>query len=110
MVGAAPLIAEGIGLFPELLAQVASPKQVIYFVASEGLARRTWMDRYENTPWLDGYSKPEQIIETFINLTLLNARYIQESAQRLGFTCFMSEVEGNVQDAFRVAESVLSLR
>ena len=56
MVGAAPLIAEGIGLFPELLAQVASPRQAIYFVAGEGLARRTWMDRYENTPWLDGYS------------------------------------------------------
>lgn len=109
---AAPLIAEGIGLFPELVERVSSPQQAIYFVADEGLARRTWTDRYENTPWLEGYSDPEQIIETFISLTLLNARYIEESARRSGFTCVVSSVDGDISDAFRVAEerfeSVLS--
>jgi 2-phosphoglycerate kinase len=99
-----PLIAEGIGLYPKLVEQVTSPQQVVYFIADEGLARKTWTDRYENTPWLEGYSEPEQIIEMFINLTVLNARYIQESTQRLGFTCVVSTVESNILDAFRVAE------
>lgn len=100
----APLIAEGIGLYPELVEQVSSPQQVVYFVADEGLARKTWTDRYENTPWLEGYSDPEQIIETFINLTLLDARYIQENARRLDFICIVSTVESNISDAFRTAE------
>ena len=104
MIDTPPLIAEGIGLFPELLAQVASPQRVIYFVASEGLARQTWTNRYKNTPWLEGYSEPEQVIEMFINLTLLNARYIQESAQRSGFKCVVSAVDGDISDAFQLAE------
>jgi hypothetical protein len=80
------------------------PQQAIYFVANEGLARKTWTDRYENMPWLNGYSEPEQIIETFINWTLLDARYIQESARQLHFVCVVSTVEGNISDAFQVAE------
>ena len=81
-----PLIAEGIGHYPKRLEQVTSPQQVVYFIADEGGARKTWIDRYENTPWLEGCSEPEQIIEMFINRTALHARYIQERTRRLGFT------------------------
>jgi 2-phosphoglycerate kinase len=98
------IVAEGVGLEPELITQVSSPEHALMFVADEELARKTWQDRYMHTPWLNGYSDPKQIVENFIQWTLLSAEHIQEMSRQFDITCLVSSVENPIPEMFRVVE------
>ena len=99
------IIVEGIGLYPELLGTVSPPEHAIMFVADDALARKIWEDRYRQTPWLDGYSNPQEIVENFIHWTRLSAEYIQDMANQAGITCCVSTLETRIPEVFHSIES-----
>lgn len=101
------ILVEGIGLYPELLRTVSPPEHVILLVADAALARKTWEDRYRQTPWLDGYTNPQEIVENFISWTRLCAEYFQDMVSQWGFTCFVSTLETQIPEVFHAIESHL---
>jgi 2-phosphoglycerate kinase len=99
------ILVEGIGLYPELLKLVSSPEHVVLLVAGEALARKTWEDRSRQTPWLDGYANPQEIIDNFIAWTCLSADYLQKMAAQTGMTCYTRTLDTHIPDVVQAIET-----
>jgi 2-phosphoglycerate kinase len=99
------VLVEGIGLYPELLAPVSSPEHVVLLVADESLARKTWEERYRQTPWLDGYANPQEIVNNFIAWTCLSADYFQKMAAQAGMACCTRTLDTHIPDVVQAIET-----
>lgn len=82
---APPVLAEGYGLVPDLVAPlIASPRQAIWLVSTEAFKRASYDRRGKGRH--AGTSDPQRARENHIGRDLLIAGYIQERAAALGLT------------------------
>jgi hypothetical protein len=82
---APPVIAEGYGFVPDLVAPlIASPRQAIWLVSTEAFKRQSYARRGKGQH--AGTSDPQRARENHIGRDLLIAGYITERAAALGLT------------------------
>ncbi len=90
--GAPPVVAEGYGFLPELVAPLlTSPRQAVWLVPSDAFRLAGRARRGKDTLWADT-SDPERARRNHLGRDLLIGQVVREQAHRLGLT--VAEVDG----------------
>ena len=105
-----PIIAEGAGFMPELMAaENVGSSHYICIAPTEEFQR----EKYAQRPWigefLKGCTDPKAAFDNWMSRDVLFAKHVLETAQKTGYAAILVDGEQSVEENFKIAAEVFRL-